>query len=52
MSRYAINQTIFLEKDKVWFGIYTSYAIKHIVQLSDVQLTGFVCTRIIANMPI
>ena len=42
MSRYAINPTIFVEKYKVWFGIYDSYAIKHIMRLSDMQLTGFV----------
>ena len=27
VSRYAINRIIFLEKDRLWFGIYNSYAI-------------------------
>ena len=35
---------IFLEKDRLWFGIYNSYAIKRIMRLSDMQLTRFVCT--------
>ena len=34
----AINRTIFVERDMLWFEIYNSYAIKHIM-----QLTGFVC---------
>ena len=41
ISRYAINRTIFLEKDRLSFMIYNSYAIKHtrIVRLSNKQLT-------------
>ena len=43
MSRYAINRTIFLEKDGLWFGVYNSYAIKYIVRLSNMRLARFVC---------
>ena len=34
---------IFFEKNRLWFGIYNSYAIKRIMRLSDMQLTRFVC---------
>ena len=44
ISRYAINRTIFVEKNSLWFGIYNFYAIKHIMPLSDMQLTGSICT--------
>ena len=33
-----LTRLIFLEKDKLWFGIYNPYAIKRIM-----QLTEFVC---------
>ena len=42
-SVHAINQTIFLDKDRLWFAIYNSYAVKHIIQLSNMQFTGFGC---------
>ena len=47
ISRYAINRTIFLEKDRLSFMIYNSYAIKHtrIVRLSNKQLTWFICLQ-------
>ena len=52
MSRYAINRTIFSEKDGLWFGIYNSNAIEH-MRLSDMQLTGFVCNKnIIGTLPL
>ena len=28
LIQYALNRTIFLEKDVLWFGIYNSYATR------------------------